>query len=184
MSVVSLTEAKTHLNMESATAEKETELASFVARAEAAIVARMRELEPTAATARVDGGGRRGLTLPTGQAIASVQSVTTVGGVSLDMADLFVKESSGVIEYDDGRSFTARAYDVAYTAGFLVTPEDLRLAVLELVRHLWDTQRAGGSRRVGSGGSDSAANTLPGAAHTLPFRVVELLHPWIGVPNA
>lgn len=176
MAIVTLAEVKTHLNITSST--NDTELGQFSTRAEAAMIRRVREVEPTSKTVRVDGGGRRGLCLPTGQAIASVTSVTPVGGAALDMATLFVKASSGVIEYNLGGCFTARAYDVAYMAGFTVTPEDLKLATLELVRHFWETQR-GGSVRPGSRPSESLSNTIPGAAHALPFRVTELLAPWL-----
>jgi hypothetical protein len=52
----------------------------------------------------------------------------------------------------------------------------LLMAVKELVRHMWQTQR-GPTRRPGSQPSESAANTVPGAAYLLPFRVSELIAP-------
>lgn len=180
MAVVTLNEVKAHLNIGTSTTH-DVELADFLARAEAAIARRLREITPTPSTVRVDGRGVRGLCLPSGQAIASVTSVTPVGGVAIDMADLHVKESAGVIEYDDGAAFQSRAYDVAYVAGFDATPDDVKLAVLELTRHFWDTQRAVGGGRIGSGVDDSAANTLPGSERLYPYRVEQLLAPFIGV---
>jgi hypothetical protein len=56
------------------------------------------------------------------------------------------------------------------------------MAIRELVRHLWRTQR-GPTRRPGSEPSESVSNTVPGAAYVLPFRVVELITPHVQVGN-
>lgn len=48
-------------------------------------------------------------------------------------------------------------------------PADLRLAVIELTRHLWQTRRGPTAR----GQAETA-----GAAYTLPFRVTQLLAPY------
>jgi hypothetical protein len=63
--------------------------------------------------------------------------------------------------------------------GYVALPADLVLAAKEMVRHLWLTQRGSGVQRPGSRPSDTLSNTLPGAAYTLPFRVEQLLAPYI-----
>jgi hypothetical protein len=67
---------------------------------------------------------------------------------------------------------------VVYSAGRASCPADLLLAVRELVRHIWETQR-GGTRRPGSSASSETANTIAGAAYLFPFRVEQLLAPYI-----
>lgn len=172
MSVVSLTQVKTHLNLTVST--HDGELQSLIDAAEAAISERTGPLEPTAETARVRGG-RPTLILPISP-VASLTSVTPVDGDALTLSDLYLDEVSGLVTYESGATFAAGRYDVAFTSGRAVCPDDLKLAVKELVRHVWMTQR-GPTTRPGSRESEAAANTLPGAAYVFPFRVEQLIAP-------
>ena len=108
------------------------------------------------------------------------EQVTPLGEAALTVDDYLVTEG-GIVEPEAGGWFGSRWYDVVYQAGRATVPDDLRMGVLEMLRHLWDTQRAGGSRRVGSGSSDSTANTIPGAAYLFPFRVEQLIAPHVQV---
>ena len=175
MTVLTLPEAKAHLNITSNT--QDAELGSFIESAESAIADRVGPLAPTGVTVRVEGG-RRALVLPTARSVISLTSVTPVGSVALVLEDLHLNARAGVIEYADGSAFSARAYDVVFQAGYDALPGALRMAVLEMVRHLWDTQRGGGSARIGSPQFEGTANTIPGAAYLLPFRVSELIAPY------
>ena len=121
---------------------------------------------------RVRGGGPS-LVLPVCPATLLV-SVLADGETALTVDDLYLDEVSGVVTYNSGATFSARFYTVAYMAGRETCPDDLKLAVLELVRHFWDTQR-GPVRRPGSTASEGTSNTIPGAAYLLPFRVSELI---------
>lgn len=171
MSVLTLQQAQTHLNMG---AQHATELQSFIDAAEAAIAKRCGPLASTATTVRVDGGGFA-LTLPTTPAL-SLTSVTPADGTALTLTDLYLNTGAGVVTYNSGITFTARFYDVVYNAGRATVPDDLLMAIKELVRHMWQTQR-GPTRRPGSQPSEATANTVPGAAYMLPFRVSELIAP-------
>lgn len=173
MSVLSLPLAKTHLNIVGGT--HDAEIQKMIDAAEAVITGHCGPLTSVATTIRVRGDGRLALVLPVTPAI-SLTSVTPVGGSALTLADLYLDAGPGLVTYNSGSAFISRFYDVAYNAGRSPCPEDLLLAVKELVRHLWQSQR-GPTRRPGSPAGDSAANTLPGAAHTLPFRVTELIGP-------
>lgn len=175
MSVLSLPEAKEHLNISGSA--NDGEIQSMIDAAEAAIVRRVGPLVSTVTTVRVEGGSY-GLLLPT-VPVLSLTSVTPVGGgTALTVGDLYIDASSGVVTYNSGASFSSAMYDVVYNAGWTTTPADLKMAVKELLRHMWQTQR-GPTRRPGSTPSESMANTVPGAAHTLPFRVTELLAPYM-----
>lgn len=170
MSVLTLPQAKEHLNISGNA--NDAELTAMIAAAEAAIGQRCGPLASTATTVRVKGGGA--LVLPVTPAL-SLTSVTPVGGTALTISDLHVT-SGGLVTYNSGAGFSSLYYDVVYNAGRTTCPDDLLMAVKELVRHMWRTQR-GPTRRPGSEPSDATANTVPGAAYMLPFRVSELLAP-------
>jgi hypothetical protein len=61
---------------------------------------------------------------------------------------------------------------VTYTAGFLITPPTIQQGVLEIIRHLWQTQRGA----VGVIGlSQSGDEFSSGSTYSLPRRAQELL---------
>jgi hypothetical protein len=169
MSVVLLAEVKTHLNVTVTTSD--TELQTFIDSAEATLTNRVGPLAPTSATARLCGGVSA-LALPI-TPVVSLTSVTPAdGGAALTLTDLHLETGSGLVTYNANRAFTARYYDVVYSAGRSTCPEDLKMAVKELVRHLWASQRGTGVR-PGSPQSEPVA----GAGYLLPYRVQELLAP-------
>lgn len=171
MSTVTLAEAKAHLSISAGTYDGE--LQGMLEAAEAAIEARCGPLGPVSRTQRVVGSG--GALVLSVTPIVSLTSLTPVGGVASDISALDVDSLAGTIANSSG-SYGSGRYDIVYLAGRATLPPDLRMAVLELVRHMWDTQR-GPSRRPGSTASDATSNTIPGAAYMFPFRVEQLLGP-------
>lgn len=172
MSVLALADARAHLNISGT--DRDGDLAATISAAEAVIAQRCGPLTSTATTVRVWGGSCE-LVLPTTPAV-SLTSVTPYNGTALTLSDLYLSTASAVVTYNTGAQFYARYYDVVYQAGRSTCPDDLLMAVKELVRHLWSTRR-GPTRRPGSDPSESTANTVPGAAYLLPFRVSELIAP-------
>lgn len=166
MSVVLLSEAKAHLNIAAATYD--AELQTFIDRAEAAITRKVGPLTAVATTKRVRGG-TSALALPVLPAI-TLTSVTPADSTAITLTDLYLDTDAGVVTYNSGAVFAARYYTVVYSAGRAACPDDLKLAVLELVRHFWETQRGGGGR---PGGRPS--EPVSGAAYLFPFRVQELI---------
>jgi hypothetical protein len=144
MSVVTLVEAKAHLNLTVVTYD--AELQSFLNRAEAALAKRIGPLAATAKTERVRGW-RPALYLSF-TPIISLTSVTSVEGLAIPTVQL-TPSPGGRVEYIQYGYFPSRFYDVAYQAGRATLEDDLKLIVLELVRLLWSTQR-GGRGRPGS----------------------------------
>lgn len=165
MSVLSLADAKTYLNI--STTASDTELQGFIDAAEAAIGARCGPLAATSRTARIDGDGSLSLLLPSCP-VASLSTVTPSEGAAVVLTDLHLNPDAGVVTRNDGSSFPARYYDVTYSAGRASVPLDLLLAVKELVRHLWETQRGAGVR-------PGSRPDVPGASYMLPYRVLELI---------
>lgn len=170
MAVPNLDDIKAHLNIDDV--KHDDKLRDFIEAAVAAIGERVGPLAPEARTVRVRPAGR-GLRVPS--PAISLTSVTGNDGAEVTISDLYLAPT-GLISLEDGGALTARFYTVTYMAGRDPIPADLVLAVKELVRHFWDTQR-GPTVRPGAGRSDSAANSVPGAAYTFPFRVSELLKP-------
>lgn len=167
MSVLALNDAKSHLNISGDT--HNAELQDFIDAAEAVIAAKVGPLEPTTVTARVSGG-TSGLALPITPVI-SLTSLTIVGGSASDVSLLYANPITGVVGYNSGSLSFTGSWDVVYQAGRTTCPQDLLLAVKELVRHLWATQRA--TARPGPAQDPN----VPGAAHMLPYRVAELIAP-------
>lgn len=178
MSVLDLAVVKAHLNITAATYD--AELSRFIDAAEAALARRVGPLAATATTVVVDGA-RCSLVLPIFPA-GDLTSVTDADGNALDVGDLRIS-GAGVVEYADGRRvFYSRSYTVVYAAGYAPLPADLEMAALEMVRHLWVTQRGSGTR-PGSPPSNELSNTLPGAVYALPIRVQQLIAPYTIIPG-
>ena len=171
MAVLTLAAAKAHLNITVST--HDDEIQGMIDSAVAAIAERVGPIEAVAKTVRVTPLARH-LRVP-GPAI-SLTSITDADGVAETLGDLYLEQGPGLISFNDGRSFASRYYTVVYSAGRATIPKDLVLAVAELVRHFWATQR-GPTQRPGAKGSETMANSVPGAAYLLPFRVSELIKP-------
>lgn len=174
MSVLPIATARAHLNITGIA--HDTKLESVIDAAEAVIAQRCGPLVSTATTVRIAGGGSA-LVLPVTPAL-SLTTVTPVDGTALTLGDLYLDTGAGIVTYNSGSSFSARYYTVVYAAGRTSVPSDLLMAIQELVRHMWETQR-GPTRRPGSTASDATSNTVPGAAYLLPFRVSELIAPHV-----
>lgn len=181
MSVLLLTEAKTHLNIEDET-KYDVELQKIIDAAEATIATYVGPLTSTPVTQRIQGGGPV-LQLHTTPVI-SLTSVTPYGGTDLTVGDLWTDLETGLVTYPTSTRFTSGWHTVVYNAGRTSVPEDIVLAIKELVRHIWQTQRGSGQRRPGSTPPDQVAGTVPGAAYTLPIRVTQLLAPHTVIPVA
>jgi hypothetical protein len=180
VSVLLLADAKTHLNITGDT--HNTELQAMIDAAEAAIETYVGPLTAREVTQRVSGSGTYLVlhTLP----VISLTSVTPYGGSALTVGDLYLDAETGLVTYPTGVRFGSGVHTVVYQAGRTSVPKDLELAIKELVRHLWSTQRGSGQRRPGTAPPEQLAATLPGAAYTLPIRVTQLLAPHTIVPVA
>lgn len=157
-----LEEAKKHLNKVTTTSDDE--LPGFIDAACDMIRARIGEVMAAPATETVTVTGGRAVL-----AHRPVLSVETPGW------ELLSPEGVAQAPTGDGR------VEVSYTAGRATTPAEvpghIRLAGLELVRHLWTNsqgQRASGSTTRPVPGSGDGTY-LPGTAYSMPYRVRELL---------
>lgn len=164
MATVDLPAVREHLNIPTSTSD--TELNSFLNAALSMVSAIVGPLSGSAIGRAVSDGTV--MPLPT-MPVQSVQSLVNVidSATSLTVSDYTLDLASGLM-YD----VPAGTYTVTYTAGWSTgnLPDDLALGILELVRHLWTTQR--GVARPGPGPSLDASTPV---AYALPNRVLELL---------
>lgn len=170
MSALSLDDAKLHLNITAA--DNDVELQGFIDAAEGVVAARCGPLQPETVTRRVWSDGRA-IVLPV-VPVVSLTSITLANGTTSDLTALYVDDYSGVVSWNSAWSswFSPGYYDLVYVAGRLTVPDDLLMAVKEMVRHLWRTQR-GGTTRPGS----TPDQVTPG--YLVPNLVAELMEPHV-----
>jgi hypothetical protein len=170
---VSLSEVKDHLNMAPTRLESDDELRAFINSATAAIEARVGPLTRRQVT-ETHNGGVSGILLNSPPAL-SVTSVTE-NGTTVSPSGYRLSPGGGVLTRVNG--YTKSVWTdgfanvtVTFTAGRTSIPADIRQAVLELVRHLWTTQR-------GQQGNRRQDEFIAGQGYTMPNRVLELIAPY------
>lgn len=174
MAVVPLQDVKDFLNITSTGSDNE--LVLTLDRAEAAIAARVGPLSPVTVT-EVHHGGRNPIVLrrPPVIAVTSVvaDAVTTVAGFDLD-------SEAGLLysEFGYGYAGLPRSVRVTYQSGRAAPlPADLEAAVLELTKHLWESQRGSAPAALTGTGDDELRSA--GSGFLLPYRVQSLLEPYL-----
>lgn len=167
-----LSQVKSHLNIAESSIVDDDELRAFILAAAGLIEGVVGPLSRRPVTAETHSGGRAAVLLKQ----APVLEVTGCreNGVTLSAGSYHLDAESGVLTRSSG--FTAYTWSegfnnisVDYVAGRSIIPADLAHAVLELVRHLWTTQR-GSIRRSGTD------DYLPGSGFSMPNRVREMLN--------
>lgn len=168
MSAVSLADLKAFLNKTDS--NDDDELVAMLDRAEAILAVRVGPLSPITFTEVYSGPGPIVLRR---YPVISVTAVTDVGNA---VTDSYLDVDSGVL-YGSFSRWPAMSVAVTYVAGRDILPADLEAAVLELVRHLWTSQRGGGSLRPSFPG-DEAPQQQTGSGYLLPYRVESLIEPY------
>ena len=80
----------------------------------------------------------------------------------------FIRRSAGVaIPFENGY----RNVHIQYTSGYGTVPDDVQLAVLLLIKHMWTTQRGIGKRPAMGGAEDDVRS----ATYVWPNKVEEIL---------
>lgn len=174
-----LPEVKEHLNKTST--DDDTELGGFIDAAQQMIVDRIGQVSPVTAVEDLDGA--QPVLLLRHRPIVSVTSVETLPGLDAvpeadepgGVAGWVLVNPEGVLRHTS--TFPTRVR-VTYEAGRDPLPANIRMAGLELVHHLWESQRNDANRRPSFQQREDFPVTagLPGAAYSLPIRVRELLN--------
>lgn len=178
MSTVTLAAAQLFLNKSADPTE--TELQSFIDRAEAILAVRIGPLAATTVTDEWHAGGTSTLVLRKWPVI-SLTSATYADGTALTLDDLTVDGDTGIVYWGYGTagvfsSYGSRSVKITYSAGRASLAADLQEAVLELVKHLYESQRGGG--RTFNTNPDGALEPVP-SSFLLPYRVQSLIEPYL-----
>jgi hypothetical protein len=181
VAVLSLQDAKDHLNIAQATTAYDAEIASKVA----TIQANLEKLTggpilTRAVTERVPAPYGAITLMVRQRPLVAVTSITDVAsGTAISTSDLELDQNAGVIRRKLGLAFLGLggAYTVAYTAGWgTAVPPSFNEAARIILEHLWQTQH-GPSLRPSLGGEETV--TLPGFGFAIPNRAAELLAPYV-----
>ncbi len=155
MTVIAPEDFKSHVRLTGS--ENDEIVATILGAAEEAIAKRVGALTSTSAT----------YTVPA-VCTSVVLPHTPVIAVS-DPTGCTVNSEAGVVRLSTGFSADQT---ITYTHGYAVLPADLKVAVLEMARHLWQS-----SQRAGKGGPVTA----PLGGYALPAGVSELIEPYMSL---
>lgn len=173
LGLVGLDDVKRHLNITSTSSDEELRAVLLAATTAAEDYLRrpLRRLTASESFYTRNGNGR-GLVLSRTDIAAIVEVVED--GSTLTADDYVADLNAGVVWREDGRCWEYPTTVEFTTAG--VDSPALRQAVLELTRHLWETQR--GSMPMMPRGVDGMDAFNPAMTYSLPRRVTELLAPY------
>jgi hypothetical protein len=113
--------------------------------------------------------------------LVSVASRVGASSTPLTLGDYELDAASGLLRTASGARFYG-SYTVTYTSGREVLPAAIRLAVLIIAAHLWETQRMPmqDSGPAGFGGMDGIPDAgSAGRGFAIPNRAQELLQSYM-----
>lgn len=176
--IVSLSDAKKQLNIDSTDTDYDEEIQGFIRSITEVCERHVGALARTSYTEKHRGG--RGMVL-LHSPVLSLASVVAIeaSGTDQQVADLDLDQPTGVVTRKDGRPMKG-PFRVTYVAGQTSIPAHVRQAALIILQHMWETQR-GTMGGVRVGGADEAYD--PRFGFSIPRRAQELLGDeplWIG----
>ena len=167
MGAPTLDDVKAYLNI--TVTDKDDELTLFLGAARRVIERRVGPLEAEAFTQTYRSRG--GDILVSHRPVQSLTSVTVLTDtLAFDIEDLSFDSRAGVVYRLDGGPI-AGTFTLGYTAGLDAVSDNVHLAVLRQVRHMWNTMR-GNTRRPTD---DDSFQSQSGAWYAIPYSVLELL---------
>lgn len=174
--ILSLTEARAHLNRTSTGDDEEIRemieaVTSLIEDGDGQDWPGIGPVVRRTVVERVSGSGKMLLlsTVP----IISITSIAAAvtGGGTYTAADLTVDTATGMVRYLSGADFVGYDVNVTYTAGRTVVPPSVILAAKIVLKHMWETQRGPGPAAIAQGEEEVVA----GAGFTIPNRALSLL---------
>lgn len=182
MTVLSLADAKIHLNISPSITTYDTELQGFIDATEAIIQRRLGGPPVAMSVSETVTPTDWGRALPlTYQPFVSLTSITA-NGVPMVISDVYATPGR-VLRRRFGLPFVPwwlPPYVVTYIAGQTIAHPAVTLAAKVMVAHLWETQRGRSGGRGASPNSEypSPNSTVPGYGFAVPNRAMELLDPY------
>lgn len=170
--ILSLTDAKRHLNIPLDDTTSDEELRGFI---EAATPVVEDVVGPVVARAYTEVHSGGPFLVLGHNPVISLTSLAPVlaSGTAYEVADLDVDTEVGVVRRLDGGRFCGPLRST-YRAGRVIVPANISQGAKEVIRHMWDTQRGHSGARPGFGEEEFVTT---GSGFTVPRRVMELLAP-------
>lgn len=172
-SLISLANAKAHLNIPDSNTANDAELREYLEAATEIVESYVGPIVTRSHTARVCGH-RSQIPLPHTQ-VTAVTAVTIVsdGSTPITLSDLTIDAAAGIVSYKSGQSFGYGDMDITYTVGRSFVKANWTLAAKIIMKHNWDTQLG----NLPSIQGDTAGYVVSGAGYLVPFRAISLLTP-------
>lgn len=169
--LLSLADAKQHLNITSTT--NDAELETYIAAVTEAIEAYIGPVGRRTITETVSPSS--GVLLLSTVPVLSLTSVTPYASAPLTVGSLTVKAASGIVLPGAYTGFYAATYDVIYTAGRASVPASVNTAGRLVLQRLWETQRG----PMSSTPFNAEIGAEPTAfSYVMAYGVRELLDPY------
>lgn len=195
MSIASLSETKDYLNIPAADTSHDVELQRFIDAADPVIEDIVGPVNQVQVTEWYDGG--RATIVLRKNPVISVDTVTEYVNAAPHVLTVAATPAAGgtyTYSFDpdgilhrtigSGPTWFAGGVGniaVTYTAGRDTVPPTIKLAALELIRHLYQSTQQGGRPAFG-GGALEEGPWAP-ASFAVPTRVIELLNPYKREPR-
>lgn len=170
--IISLADAKRHLNIPLDDTTSDEELRGFIEAATPVVEDVVGPIVARTYTEVHNGGPFLVLGYSPVISLTSLAPVLT-NGTTYSAADMDVDTEVGVVRRLDGGRFCG-PIRATYRAGRAIVPANISQGAKEVVRHMWDTQRGHSGARPGFGEEEFVTT---GSGFTIPRRVMELLAP-------
>jgi hypothetical protein len=169
-SLLSLSDAKEHLNITGTSSDEE--LREYLEAATEVVESYVGPVVRRSYTTRVQGG-RNVIILPRTQ-VLSVTALTSVqnGTSPVQLANLSIDTEAGDIYLKTGGCFPCGPFDITYTVGRTYVKANWTLAAKIIVKHNWETQLG----NLPSVQGDSPGYIVTGSGYLVPYRAVALLN--------
>lgn len=169
--LLSLADAKAHLNTTSTT--RDEEIREYLEAATEIVESYVGPIVRRTKTARVCGY-RSHIALPHTQ-VLSITSVTVVkdGSTPINLSDLSIDTKSGVVSHKNGSSFPYGDMDWVYVVGRATVQANWTLAAKIILKHNWEVKLGS----LPSIQGDSPGYVVDGSGYLVPYRAISLLQP-------
>lgn len=168
--LVTLDDVKNHLDITRDT--EDAELMDYLEAATTVVEQYIGPVLPREYTERHPAGDRLILFHPPVLSLTSVEPWLT-NGSAYPVGDLMLDGPAGIVYRKDGYGFIGGPFKVTYTAGLATISQNIRLATLIIIGHMWKTQRPRPPRFPIR---DESQDTPPaGMSYAVPNRALELL---------
>ena len=173
--IITLADAKTHLNIPATSTTHDDELQYFVDAACVVIAKLAGEVLQRDVTEIVRQRGGVCSLMLAARPVVSVTTMTSIrDGAAYDVTALYVDNPlAGIVRRTDGGAVTGGPWTVTYVAGRADVPANIGLAARILVQHLWETQRGGSMTAPRL--DVEAVDSIPGLWFAIPDKVKQLL---------